>query len=362
MKQGLTLLFLLTMLSAHAQEPAGYYNAATGLNGEALRAALHNIIDNQSVETYGELWDDYYTTDRKPNGKVWDMYSDVPGGTPPYEFSFGTDQCGNYNSEGDCYNREHTWPKTYFNEMEPMYTDLFIVMPTDGYVNGKRSDYPYGEVSNANWMSDNGSKLGPNAYNGSGGGTCFEPIDSFKGDLARSYFYISTRYYGEDNGWDSWAMATGADLKPWAVNMLLEWSHEDPVSQKEIDRNNAVYGLQHNRNPFIDHPEFIDCIWNPTADCGQQPSAIHNMEDISYAVNIYPNPASDQVNIETHALDNNKGLHLQIINTVGQTVWNKEYALGGSAIHINMHAFSRGVYFIKIIAGKQIAYKKIELL
>ncbi|OFY71803.1 MAG: hypothetical protein A2265_01200, partial [Bacteroidetes bacterium RIFOXYA12_FULL_33_9] len=168
--------------------------------------------------------------------------------------------CGNYNSENDCYNREHSWPQSWFDESSPMVSDLFHVYPTDGYVNGKRANYPYGEVNSPNWTSMNGSKLGTCSYPGYTG-IVFEPIDAYKGDFARTYFYMSTRYYGEDAGWTGSPMVNGAELEPWAMKMMLEWSDADPVSQKEIDRNNAVYGIQNNRNPFIDHPEYAMEIW-----------------------------------------------------------------------------------------------------
>ncbi len=246
------------------QVPSGYYDTADGLTGDDLRLALHEIIDDHNVQSYSSLWTHFQSTDRKSNNKVWDMYSDIPGGTPPYEYTFGSDQCGNYSGEGDCYNREHSWPKSWFNNTSPINSDLFHLYPTDGYVNGMRSNYPFGEVSVANWTSENGSKRG--TMDGYGfSGTVFEPIDAYKGDFARTYFYMSTRYYTEDSGWDNNDMVNGADLKDWAVDMLLDWHEADPVSEKETNRNNAVYDIQNNRNPFIDHPEWAECIWG---ECG----------------------------------------------------------------------------------------------
>ena len=141
------LIFTLSITTLWAQIPNGYYNNASGLTGTPLQQALHNIIDDHTVVSYTSLWTHYQTTDVKPNGKVWDMYSDIPDGTPPYEFIFVSDQCGNYGAEGDCYNREHSWPKSWFNDVAPMNTDIFHVVPSDGYVNGQRGNYPYGEVA-----------------------------------------------------------------------------------------------------------------------------------------------------------------------------------------------------------------------
>jgi len=244
--------------------PAGYYDSAMGLIGEPLQAALHLIIDDHTPIGYTNTWTAFYSTDDKPNGKVWDMYSDIPGGTPPYEYTFGIDQGGIGGVEGTGYNREHSWPSSWYGgEISPMYSDLFMVYPTDNYVNNQRGNYPYGEVDSPSWTSLNGSKLGNCTYPGYSG-IAFEPIDAYKGDFARSYFYVTARYYGEDVSWPGSDMTDGAELLPWAVNMLLEWHLEDPVSRKELERNGTIYMMQGNRNPFIDHPEFVEAMYATT--------------------------------------------------------------------------------------------------
>ena len=240
-----------------------YYESAYKLYGTALRLALHNIIKGHTEVSYASLWTYFQTTDKKANGKVWDIYSDVPDGTPPYEFAFGSNQCGNYSNEGDCYNREHSWPKSWFNDLTPSYSDMFHLYPTDGKVNGQRGNYPYGNVSNPTWTSRNGSKLGLNTFPGYSG-TAFEPIDAYKGDLARSSMYMSVRYYTEDAAWSTSAGTNKSDLLSWYANLFYDWNMRDTVSKKEIDRNNAIYAIQKNRNPFIDHPEFAAEIWETT--------------------------------------------------------------------------------------------------
>jgi endonuclease I len=260
------LLFATFSKFSSAQIPVGYYNGTTGLNGSALKTKLHKIIRGHTERTYSQLWTDFEKTDVKANGKVWDMYSDIPGGTPSYEYTFGTGQCGTYSAEGDCYNREHSFPKSWWgggtSSSDTMYTDLFHIVPTDGYVNNQRSSYPFGEIGTASWTSTNGSKRGTSNYGGYTG-TVFEPIDSFKGDFARAYFYMATRYLSK---FDSWApntdMLDGSGFSTWALNLLLDWHHQDTVSQKEINRNDSIYAIQGNRNPFIDHPEWVDSIWN----------------------------------------------------------------------------------------------------
>ncbi len=344
MRKVFFVIFQFVFFISFSQIPAGYYNSAAGLNGEPLKIALHNIIDNHTTVDYSAIHAHYESTDKKPNGKVWDIYSSVASGTPPYEYSFIlADQCGNYSQEGDCYNREHSWPKSWYGgEVMPMYTDLFLVYPSDGFVNGKRSNYPYGEVNSANWTSYNGSKLG-NCVTPGYTQTVFEPIDLFKGDLARSYFYMSVRYYNEDSGWPGSDMVDGAELKPWALSLMLNWHYNDPVSQKEIDRNNAIYIIQNNRNPFIDHPEWVDSVWNPT----------FSMEIIpkNYRIKIYPNPTRGKIIIETKGV-----LEIEIINLMGTSIQKFKNT---SEIDISKHA--KGIYFIKITNKKSTVVEKIIL-
>ncbi len=232
---------------------------------------MYNIIKGHTAVSYTPgVWNAFYTTDKKANGKVWDIYSDVPGGTPPYEYTLGSGQCGTYAVVGDCYNREHSFPKSWFGDVAPMNVDIFHLYPTDGKVNGQRNNYPYGTVSSPTWTSKNGSKLGPCSAPGYNG-IVFEPINEYKGDLARTYFYMVTRYQDIVASWNSNAEAQptldGTSypcFDPWILNVLLAWNAADPVSAKEIARNNAVYAIQHNRNPYIDHPEYVTAVWGGT--------------------------------------------------------------------------------------------------
>jgi endonuclease I len=239
--------------------PADYYNGTAGLEGSALRVALHNIIKGHTSVSYSGALTAFQTTDVRPDGKVWDPYSDIPGGTPPYEYTFAQTSSG--GPEGSGYNREHSFPQSWFNGNSPMYSDLWILYPTDAHVNNTRANYPYGQVGSASVTSLNGSKLGTSTTAGYGG-TVFEPIDPFKGDLARSAFYVATRYFNEDAGWTGSPSTSGANLLPWAADQYLLWSVNDPPSWKERMRNGAIYVIQHNRNPFVDHPEFVSLIYD----------------------------------------------------------------------------------------------------
>jgi endonuclease I len=352
----------LLNLASFAQIPAGYYDSANGLSGIALKVALHNIIKNHTVVSYNNLYTKYVLTDNKGSNVVWDMYSDVPGGTSPYIYHYSSnDECGSYNTEGDCYNREHSFPQSLFNSTGSIYSDLFNVYPTDGKVNGMRSNYPLAEVGTATWTSLNGSKVGLGSFNDSIGHsypyTCFEPIDEYKGDFARTYFYIAVRYYSEDAGWSSNGMNSGCEPQVWAQSQYKKWAHNDPVSQKEINRNNAVYGIQHNRNPFIDHPEWIDSIWrvNPV------PSHVCKYET-QYSVNIFPNPATNSLNIDLNTVA--KGLFaVSICDIRGNVIFNNAYnkLTDNFSEKIDLTSFPDGVYFLSVKSDELYFMKKLVI-
>ena len=255
------LLVVLTCLFpffVFAEIPAGYYDDAVGKSGEDLQKSLSTILNDATDVGYNGLWNLYKTTDRRSDGKVWDMYSDITN------YTFGTDQCGTYGVEGDCYNREHSVPKSWFSEQSPMKSDVWHVYPTDGKINGMRSNNPFGEVgSGASSSKNEFSKWGKCVTPGYSG-TVFEPNDEYKGDFARTYFYFATRYKGVATSGQGALVFTSTYpyITGWQLDMLLRWHKKDPVSPKELDRNEAVYdSRQGNRNPFIDYPELVDLIF-----------------------------------------------------------------------------------------------------
>ena len=257
-----------------------YYSSTTDLNGAELKTALYNKISGHSVSSYSGLWNTYSTTDNFYNGKVWDIYSTNICGVTPYDFTFGTNQCGSYSKESDCYNREHSFPQSWFGSASPMVSDMFHIYPTDGKVNGERNNYPYGEVSSATFTSLQGGKLGANTFPGYSG-IVFEPIEEYKGDLARTYFYMATRYENLIAGWQNNGNANeilAGNSFPvydqWVIDLMVKWHNQDPVSLKEINRNNAIYGYQQNRNPYIDSPQFVQRIWG--GNCPNKPIIVSN--------------------------------------------------------------------------------------
>lgn len=254
--------------------PGDYYASTAGLTGDALKTQLHNIISTHQSQGYSAIWqfidqserDNYFEKDNS----ILDRYSEQPLSSDAYKYTAVTDQCGSYRAESDCYNREHSFPKSWFGgKVEPMNSDIHHIFATDGFVNAKRSNFPFGEVGSASFTSTNGSKVGTAKNTLNYTGTVFEPIDKFKGDFARVYFYMATRYQNVIDRWQNNTTYSNAVLdgsqtvvfEPWVVAMLLRWHQLDPVDDIERARNQAAYEFQGNRNPYVDHPEFVGKIW-----------------------------------------------------------------------------------------------------
>ena len=273
---------LFSFFFTTAQIPSGYYNAAARLTCTSLKTALFNKISTgTNTFTNAEVLVKFTSTDVHKNDAntkdiIWDIYSDNQNAAEAFEYFSQVNNCGgSIAGEGSCYNREHTFPQAWFNSTPPAITDLFGLYPTDGYSNAQHGNYPYSEVTTATYTSSNGSKLGTNTVPGfpTAGvpARAFEPNNDYKGDVARNYFYMVTRY---ETDIASWQLNSNADdvlngtswpsLDDWYIQLLYKWHLQDPVSQKEINRNDSVYKIQNNRNPYIDHPEYVALVWQCT--------------------------------------------------------------------------------------------------
>ena len=255
------LLVALTTVWAQGPNESGiYYLDANGKKGAALKTALSEIIVNPRNGGYDGLWEAYKKTDTRADGYVRDWYSNATN------YCHITDKAGSYQKEGDCYNREHTVPQSWFGDGD-IKSDVVHVVPTDGYVNNRRSNYPFGEVKNATYTSKNDyCKLGSCKTDGYSG-TVFEPNDEIKGDIARIFFYMITRDEGSCGSWGHDVFtSTYPGLTSWTLNMMMRWSRQDPVDAIEIARNNAVYEVQGNRNPYVDYPGLEEYTWGTKMD------------------------------------------------------------------------------------------------
>ncbi|MBO6251646.1 MAG: endonuclease [Muribaculaceae bacterium] len=233
--------------------PTGYYNSLSNKSGQALKNAIQDLVYNHTVVPYSSLWNYFPKTDYRIDNpqRVWDMYSDKA-----YYFRGSSSVSG--------MNKEHSFPKSWWGggDDTPAYTDLNHLYPSDGDANMAKSNWPLGEVSSTTF--DNGVTRVGTPVNGQGGGagTVFEPADEYKGDFARTYFYMASCY--QNLKWKYTYMvnnATWLTLNQWSIALLVRWAREDPVSEKERVRNDAVYTIQNNRNPFIDFPELFEYIW-----------------------------------------------------------------------------------------------------
>lgn len=247
----------VSALTVAAAVPTGYYQSLENKSGAELLTALTALSQPETIVSYGGgtkgTWASFVNTDvRLINGREawWDMYSNNIVYLPTY----------------DAMNIEHCVPNSWWGGQKTNpYKDLFHLNPSDAIANGYKSNHPLGEVSKATY--DNGViRVGTPAGEAGGSGTVFEPADEYKGDFARAYMYVFVTY--AQNSWDGnkypymfTLSGTTATLQPWAAQLLLKWSEEDPVDSKEQQRNEAIFLEQGNRNPFIDMPALADYVW-----------------------------------------------------------------------------------------------------
>jgi endonuclease I len=351
------IVTLLFVSFSFGQIPSGYYNTATG-TGYTLKTQLYNIIKDHNDRTYAGLYTTYLTSDKdffyENNGTLLDMYTENPTG-PECEFTYGVNQDDGTLGTSECqrYNREHLIPQAVFSSATPMYSDAHFVVPSDKYVNGQRGDLPFGKVNVANQTYTNGTKRGSNlnsGYSAGYSGTVFEPIDEFKGDIARMILYFAVRYENQVSSW-SYPMFNGTSNQVFtsnAINVLLTWHNNDPVSTREIARNNAIYNRQDNRNPFIDHPEYAMSIWG---------SLLSNtaFEPIENTVSIYPNPSNEQrITIESE----NEFDTIQLINLNGQLIMEIQKPTRINNTY-SVNDIPDGFYIVKLSSEKGTVNKKV---
>ena len=371
MKHIYFIIALLVVTNASAQIPTGYYNSATG-SGYTLKTQLKEIIDNvndglspeyTSINlSYSALYDTFELSDIdiyfENNGTILDMYSENPAGTDSYEYTYGSSQQDDGTmgtAEGQRFNREHIIPQAVFNGDTPMRNDAHFVVPADKYVNAQRDNFPFGVVENATLTTSNGSKKGNNLNSGYSAGytqTVFEPIDEFKGDIARMYFYFVTRYEDSMTSFDPYDMFDGSSDKCFDntfLNILYTWHSNDAVSQREIDRNNNIDGIgstnrQRNRNPFIDNPQFVFDIWQ---------NELSVDEFTTNEIKMYPNPVTG----ETLYIQSQKDLQVDIFDILGKKVISTK--INGNSNFINVRALSKGIYLVKLKSSDDILTKKL---
>ena len=329
----LTIFVAITFL-AKAQIPPGYYDAANGLTGDALKISLHNIIDDHIEYSYDDLRDFILMeTDEDPNNpsNIILLYT----GRSQDKNTFG----GGAND----WNREHVWAKSHgdFGNNPPCGTDAHHIRPTDASVNSARGNKDF----------DNGGIQHPEATGCYYTEFTWEPRDEVKGDVARMIFYMDVRYEGGSGELNlevvDW-VNTSPDPEHGKFSTLYEWHQQDPPDDFEINRNNVIYSYQNNRNPFIDHPEYLILIYDPT-------NAVEDIYENQFS--IYPCPAKDYIYIST---SNNSGV-LNIRNILGQEVCNAVFSGSESETKINVSYLPNGLYILSFLQENQLFSKKFQI-
>jgi endonuclease I len=360
MKKFLLPIILISSYFA-AQAPAGYYDGTAGLTGYALKSKLHDIISAKNINwNYGDLTnyynqtdlDKYYDHDATNTTILLDMYSEIPTGPDSYEYTTAN-IIGSASAEGQGWNREHMMPQSTFYSNYPMYSDLFYVVPTDARINQLRSNYPYGIVGSTIYYTfTNSSRIGNCAIPGmTYTGRVYEPINEFKGDVARSLLYFAVRYEGKlgtfnfNNNANPVSDTNPLDgteersFDPAYITMLLQWNQQDPVSQKEIDRNDAVYNLQKNRNPFIDNPAWISSIWGQTPDtvAPQTPTNLTVTQNSAYFSTLSWTPSSSTDVIGYKIYQNGT-----LVGTTKNTTFSVDHLTPSTAYTFTVKAYDSG--------------------
>lgn len=257
------MLLLLPYVAA-AGIPEGYYDAANGKKKADLKAAMHNIIQPQKLLSYGDgTWTGFYTTDRLPDNQVIDRYSNE-------KHYFPTSASAQSASAVSGMNIEHSFAKSWWGgSKNNAYKDLFNLMPSEQKANSAKSNYAMGRVT-SNITYDNGSiKVGKGTTKQGTTKQLWEPADEWKGDFARDYFYMVTAYSNltwTSNGLDMLENNDYPTMQQWAYTLLLQWARQDPVDENERRRNDAVYDIQKNRNPFVDFPNLAEYIWGDSVN------------------------------------------------------------------------------------------------
>lgn len=347
---------------------ADYYAAIDGSqNCCALKSDLHQLIRQQNKIEYTsndyDVWDAILHTDLRQNDAgnatiIWDVFTDFPNATGEYELDpcSDRDQGSCPGGEGNCYQREHSFPKSWWGggtaNTDSAYTDMHHILPSDGSLNGSKSNHPPGLVTLASRTGSNGFMVGQNPSLPCGG-NYFEPIDEYKGDYARMYFYMACRYQSD---WANWQPLTSASscamssdpctaFAPWLLQLLLNWHANDPVSNKELARNNAVYGIQGNRNPFIDHPEWIGQIWGDTLGNACSQMTLLGQNELDFEAELLNAQTAD---LQWNWQDDNAITELQLFRSQNAMDWEFLGQFEAKDHYLDQHLGAKKTYYYQL--------------
>jgi len=316
---------------AHAQIPSGYYSSLQGKSGAELKTAIYNVIKDADVLDYGSgaghTWSGFYTTDRLEDNSVVDRYSNET-----FYFTSTTSAVSGMNIE-------HSFPKSWWGgSKNQAYCDLYNLMPCEQKINSSKSNYPMGKVTTV--KTTNGCT---NIGTGSNGYSLWEPADKWKGDFARGYMYMATAYQNltwsgtqalqilENNTWPT--------LQEWAYTLYLEWARADKPDELEVNRNEAVYKIQGNRNPYVDYPNLMEYVWGDSIGTAFNPTTSVKSTDTGGGVT--PTPTEETIYDYTFTTDDG-GCVSEVVTAPSKSfsVWARSSSYGwvGSAYKSGCYA------------------------
>ena len=350
----LTFLLLFILSSFHpllAQEQ--YYRKAEGLRGIELKAALHDIIQPNQVlgygGGYGKTWSGFWQTDQMENMQVRDRYSNIVRYLNP-------DMSAVSNM-----NIEHIWANSWWGHLKNnAYCDLFNLYPADATANGRKSNNPIGVVDGTVAYTNGVTKVGKSSsYRADSLITAWEPADEWKGDFARTYFYMATCYSHMTSLWTTTEGLLTVDpnspllMRPWVYNLMLEWAEADPLDEIEQQRCDAIYEIQGNRNPFVDYPELCQYIWGDKTDeqfyCTEEQGAEIFVpaasEEIDFGLQPLSRPFCAKVQVRGRGLD--EGATLAVVGeafSLTKTVLSSEEIKQGTEITISVTPTEASIY------------------
>ena len=347
------VLFLLITFCSSLLAQEQYYRKAEGLRGTQLKEALHDLIQPSYVLAYGggvgKTWTGFWYTDQMENMQVRDRYSNVVRYLNP-------DMSAVSNM-----NIEHIWANSWWGHIKNnAYCDLFNLYPADATANGRKSNNPIGIVDGTVSYTNGVTKVGKSSsYRADSLITAWEPADQWKGDFARTYFYMATCYSHMTSLWTTTEGLLTVDpnspllMRPWVYNLMLEWAEADPLDEIEQQRCDAIYEIQGNRNPFVDYPELCYYIWGNKSDeqfyCSEEHGAEIFVpaasEEIDFGLHPLSRPFSAKVQVRGRGL--NEGASLAVTDeyfTLDKATLSANEIHEGTDVSISVTPTEEGTY------------------
>jgi len=341
----LSLLTVFIFQFAFGQIPSGYYDNAIGLSGEQLKSVLHNIIKAHNDYPYSsnstDIWDILEQTDQDPNNpeNVILLYT-----------GRSVNAAQEYNN-GVGWNREHVWAKSHGfpEETDYAYRDAHHLRPTDISVNEDRGNLDF----------DEGGTQHSEATGCFYDSDSWEPRDAVKGDIARMMFYMVVRYEGDGDANDNYDLELvdyvgTSETNFGKLSTLLKWHNDDPVDDIDRHRNEIVFSYQNNRNPFIDHPEYVASIWG-----GEVINSTSDILSLKNNIKIYPNPVNDILTLDFSSEYQN--VTVTIYNMIGVVVRQESFNEVKGEVKLNQLNNLEGIYLLQIKTNDKQLIKKIVI-